>query len=99
MLSVFPPVKASWGMVVLAIFNFQIGVTVAMPREPVKKEAVVPVASKFPIVKLLLVVAISVSPAELETTMELAANAVALVPPFETGTVPKLMAPPPVRTS
>jgi hypothetical protein len=73
MSSVVPPVRASCGCVVLAMFSFQIGVAVAMPRDPTKEEIPVEVESNDPTVNCD-VVAISEVPAEFETMMELAGN-------------------------
>ena len=85
-------------MVVEAKESFHFGAVVAMPREPRKKESLVVVEIKEPTVNCD-VVAMSVVPAEFDVMIELAANAVALVPPNATVTVPRVMAPPPLPTT
>jgi hypothetical protein len=97
-LSALPPVRASCGSDVDAMFNFQCGDDVAMPTLPTKEEFDVDVERSDPTVSCD-VVARSVVPAPSETMMEEAGNEVAFVPPLATVTVPSVIAPPPVRTS
>ena len=63
------------------MFNFQLGVVVAIPKLPVKKELAVVVAIKLPTVSCVPV-AIRAEPSELDVIMELLAKYVEPVPPF-----------------
>ena len=63
------------------MFNFQLGVVVAMPRLPVKKELEVEVEISDPTVSCDVVAMIAVPP-EFDVMMELLAKAVLPVPPL-----------------